>query len=80
MISAPVELKFVRLKIVKIKREEKPSRYKRGKTFSSVVFMDEENRKIKAMGKWTKKWKEGDEVDGVLKRTKRYRYWFSFRD
>jgi len=69
MISTQAELKYVRLKIVKIKREEKPSRYRRGKTFSSVVFMDEGNRKIKAMGKWTKKWKEGDSVEGVLKRT-----------
>jgi len=77
MISTQAELKYVRLKIVKIKREEKPSRYRRGKTFSSVVFMDEGNRKIKAMGKWTKKWKEGDEVDGVLKRTSYSNDWGS---
>lgn len=77
MMSIPTELKYVRLIIIKLKKEEKPSKYKKSKTFSSVIFMDGGGRKIKAMGKWTKKWEVGEIVEGVLKRTSYANDWGS---
>ena len=61
---------FEQIKIVKIiKKEQRPSSYKRGGTFAVVIFRDEKNRKIKAMGKWTNELKEDKTIDGLLKRS-----------
>ena len=59
---------YKKLRIVKImKKKQSPSRYGRGKTFTTITFRDERNRKIKAMGRWTENWQEGDVVEGLLK-------------
>lgn len=60
---------YKKLRIVKMKKKQSPSKYKKGGTFTTVKFVDEKKRKIKAMGKWTDSWKEGDIVEGFLKRS-----------
>ncbi len=52
---------YERLRIVKIRKKQSPS--------STVVFTDEKKRKVKATGKWTDVWKEGDVVAGFLRRS-----------
>ena len=59
----------VKLKIVKIGRKQNPSKYKPGETYTITTIMDEQNRKITAMGKWTDAWNEGMVVEGILEPT-----------
>ncbi|MCK9556396.1 hypothetical protein M0R36_11400 [bacterium] len=64
-----VSTTYEKLRIVKIKKKQSPSMYKNRKAFSTVMFIDEKKRKIKAMGRWTDGWKERDVVTGFLRRS-----------
>ena len=59
-----------KIKIVKIGIKQNPSKYKPGETYSIVTVMDEQNRKLTAMGKWAEGWKVGDTIDAIVEEKK----------
>lgn len=59
-----------KIKIVKIAVKQQPSKYKPGETYSIVTVMDEQNRKLTAMGKWAEGWKVGDVVEAIVEEKK----------
>ncbi len=59
-----------KIKIVKIGRKTQPSKYKPGETFNITTILDEKNRKMTAMGKWSDGWKLGDIVEAEIENKK----------
>jgi hypothetical protein len=54
------------IKIVKISRAQKIAK-NTGNAYTAITVMDALHRKLSAYGKWTENWKEGDEVEGIIK-------------
>lgn len=59
-----------KIKIVKLATKQQPSKYKPGETYSIITIMDEQNRKLTAMGKWAEGWNVGDVVEAVVEEKK----------
>ena len=55
-----------KIKIVKIGRKQQPSKFKPGETYSITTIMDDENRKMAAMGKWADGGKIGDVIEAEV--------------
>ena len=59
-----------KITIIKIGRKQNPSKYKPGTTYSITTVLDDKNRKLTAMGKWSDEWKVGDVIDGIVEEKK----------
>lgn len=58
------------IKILKLGRKQQPSKYKPGDTYAITTIMDEKNRKLSAMGKWSENWKVGDTIEAIVEEKK----------
>lgn len=59
-----------KIKIVKIGRKQQPSKFKPGETYNITTLMDEQNRKLVAMGRWADNWKIGDVIEANIEEKK----------
>ncbi len=56
-----------KITIRKVGRKDMPSKFKEGDTYAMTTVLDSKKRKMTAFGKWAESWKEGDEVDVIIK-------------
>lgn len=59
-----------KITIVKLGRKQQPSKYKQGETYTITTVMDDKNRKLTAMGKWSDNWKIGDVIEANVENKK----------
>ena len=59
-----------KIKLVKVGRKQQPSKYKPGETYAITTILDDKNRKLSAMGKWSENWKVGDEIEAIVEEKK----------
>ena len=59
----------VKITIVEITKEEKPSKHTEG-NYTLAHIVDQHGREIVACGNWVVDWKEGDDVEGILQEKK----------
>lgn len=57
-----------KITIIKIKRQDMPSKYKEGDTYKLTTILDSKKRKMTATGKWAENWKVDDVIEAIIEK------------